>query len=363
MKAEINLINVEDGDAIIIMLDDKARKSLIIIDGGYKKYYPKVKKRLEEILPKYNNCIDLLVCTHYDNDHLGGIENILDEYHRQINEIWIHKIDHSLTETTKVLEEKINRIKNPSDNLTDFRLNERDADQQNFEAERYSDLLRVVQKIKQYRLDSKVKEAVCGDFLKKFPEFSVIGPSPEFYNQNLPKLKDEMRSEFRILDEVLQTQKNLAKTDIEVLKMSNPCEALEKSSLANNVSAANMISIVTQLKLGTKKFLFTGDSGIESFEKYTANWKKDLKNLYFLVVPHHGSRNNTSKMMLKTFNPIHCFVSGKGGENRPSKNIVQCMKTRKRLRTLEITNIPAETWYLRISHLGKVQRVFEISEY
>jgi len=55
MKVEINVINVEDGDAIILMLTDNDRKSLILIDGGYKKYYPKVKKGLN----KFCHCLTI----------------------------------------------------------------------------------------------------------------------------------------------------------------------------------------------------------------------------------------------------------------------------------------------------------------
>ena len=87
MEVEINMINVEDGDAIIVQLKKGDKKALILIDGGYKKYYSKVKKRLEELLPLYNNKISLVVCTHYDNDHIGGIEKILDDYHLIIEKI------------------------------------------------------------------------------------------------------------------------------------------------------------------------------------------------------------------------------------------------------------------------------------
>jgi beta-lactamase superfamily II metal-dependent hydrolase len=110
MKVEINVINVEDGDAIILMLKDNDRKSLILIDGGYKKYYPKLKRRIEEVLPLFDNKIDLLICTHYDNDHIGGVEKILDDYHTKIEQIWIHKIDSSIDSTINLMEEKIQNL-------------------------------------------------------------------------------------------------------------------------------------------------------------------------------------------------------------------------------------------------------------
>src|SRR5690554_3717943 len=99
MKFEINMINVKDGDSIILQLEKTKKKSLIIIDGGYKRHYEKLERRVLELLPKYDNKIDLIVCTHYDNDHLEGISLLLD-YCKQndveIEEIWLHKIENKL---------------------------------------------------------------------------------------------------------------------------------------------------------------------------------------------------------------------------------------------------------------------------
>jgi hypothetical protein len=63
MKVEINMINVEDGDAIIVQLEKKGEKALIVIDGGYKGHYKKLKKRLDELIPEYKNTINLVICT------------------------------------------------------------------------------------------------------------------------------------------------------------------------------------------------------------------------------------------------------------------------------------------------------------
>ncbi|KQR94957.1 hypothetical protein ASG01_03580 [Chryseobacterium sp. Leaf180] len=363
MKAEINLINVEDGDAIILMLTDTNRKSLILIDGGFKKYYPKLKRRLQEVLPKFDNKIDLLVCTHYDNDHLGGVENLLDDYHAAIGEIWIHKIDHSMSKTAEVLREKLRFV---NDRIIETETLENADTLKNILAiERYRDLLRVVEKIKTYGLEIKITEAKHGDIFKKFPEFTAVGPSAEFYNSNLPALKEEAiledvkkDLESKMIDRTILFEVINNVLPQKILKQ-NPCDLLEKSSIKNGVSATNMVSIVTMLKLGTKKFLFTGDSGIESFEKHTADWKKSLKDLFFLVVPHHGSKNNTSQEMLNIFNPVHSFVSGQGNFNRPSLMIEQCMKSKVRLKTFEVTNRIPETWYLSINEKGVVQRILE----
>ncbi|MGV7107123.1 ComEC/Rec2 family competence protein [Flavobacterium sp. U410] len=365
MKVEINVINVEDGDAIILMLSDKERKSLILIDGGYKKYYPKVKRRIEEVLPMFDNKIDLLICTHYDNDHIGGVEKILDDYHEIIQQIWIHKIDSSLDSTIKLIEGKIQSLQSTLLLESEKYIKSIEAYNNNLIIEGYRDLLRVIQKIKSYGLDDKVIGAKQGDIFSKFPEFSVVSPSAAFYNNNLPELKEE--SILEDLKNNIRMKATSLPTLLELLYESydesgvpaDYCEQLEKSSLENGVTATNMVSIVTLLEFENKRFLFTGDSGIESYESNTPNWEENLKDLFFLVVPHHGSKNNTSSKMLSIFNPVHAFVSGKSSVNRPSVFIEKCIRTKSRLKTFEVTNREKNTWYLSMDEKGNFKRISE----
>lgn len=366
MKVEINVINVEDGDAIILMLVDNDRKSLILIDGGYKKYYPKVKKRIDQVLPSFNNKIDLLICTHYDNDHIGGVEKVLDDYHKIIEQIWIHKIDSSIESTIGLLVEKIQSLESTLILESNKSSKSIEAYENKLLIEGYNDLLRVIQKIKKYGLDNKIIEAKQGNSFEKFPEFSVVSPSSEFYNKNLPELKNES-----ILEDLKSNIRMKKSTNmpplVELLLESfdesgvptDYCDQLEKSSLENGVTATNMVSIVTLLEFDNKRFLFTGDSGIESYEPNTPSWKEKLKDLFFLVVPHHGSKNNTSREMLSIFNPIHVFVSGKNSVNRPSVFIEKCLKLKNGLKTFEVTNKESNTWYLRIDEKGSFERILE----
>ncbi|OCA69078.1 hypothetical protein BBI01_17860 [Chryseobacterium artocarpi] len=361
MEIEINMINVEDGDAIILMLKNSEKKSLIVIDGGYKAHYPKIKKRLEEVLPLYDNKIDLLICTHYDNDHIGGVEKILDDYHQIVQEIWIHTIKETVDEEIHFLGKQLTELKQ---NLL---LEDIDIDSSSkYIIEGYEDLLRVVRKIRDYGLEDKMSQVFKGKEFGKFPIFSVIGPTYDFYRQNLPALKSEAIEEdlkanfdhrfssgIPKLSEYLKNSLNTSGNEAD-------CKNLEVSSLRNGVTATNMVSIVTLLQFDNKKFLFTGDAGIESFEKHIPNWDTDLKDLYFLDLPHHGSKNNTSKKMIDVFNPNYVFVSARSRNNRPSSHIESCIKSRKNLVRFEITNRDSKTWYIKIDQDGNFSRIFRI---
>jgi beta-lactamase superfamily II metal-dependent hydrolase len=367
MDIEINMLNVEDGDAIILMLRDQGRKSLIVIDGGYKKHFPKLQKRLTQLLPAFDNKIDLLICTHYDNDHIGGVEHLLDNYHHLIEEIWIHKIDQNLVALQQRFESKIAILENNFNNrniLENVNLFKSAESMQNaLVIEGYKDLLRVVEKIRRYSLEDKVVEATTGKVFAKFPEFKVISPTASYYDSNLDELKEES-----IKEDLKANLNNSSKTLMSLVELYfeartesgvvlNPCDELETSSLTNSVTATNMVSIVTLLEAEGKKYLFTGDSGIESFTPNTPNWENDLKDLYFLDIAHHGSKNNTSKKQLDIFNPKIAFVSGNNGPNRPSSFIAKCLTAKQNNERFEVTNADPRTWYLKLDDKGNFDRV------
>lgn len=366
MNVEINMLNVEDGDAIIVMLQEGDKKSLILIDGGYKKHYTKLQKRLQQLLPLFNNKIDLLICTHYDNDHIGGVEKLLDDYHNIVEEIWIHKIDENLVDLEQRFINKIKVLESNRDvsqhSLFEI-FNSADAMNDALVLEGYKDLLRVIGKIKSYGLENKIKEAVRGTVFQKFPQFTVISPTSTYYNSNLPDLRQEA-----ILEDLKANRKNSSKgllslqeSYFNVLREAgdnvNACDRLEVSSLANSVSPTNMVSIVTLLNANNRKYLFTGDSGIESFIDHTPNWDNDLKNLFFLDVAHHGSKNNTSRRQIDVFNPEIAFVSGDNGPNRPSLFIRTCLTSRSTNRIFEVTNSDPNTWYLKLDNEGNFERI------
>ena len=344
MEVEINMINVEDGDAIIVTLKNEEKKALIVIDGGYKKYYKKLKNRLNELLPDFNNEIALVVCTHYDNDHLGGISKLLDEYNEVIQEIWIHRAQGELEQDIDLLKNELKLINNKSNQTKRLqRLAGLNELSEALIIEGYNDLIETLTKIKELGLDGKVKEATRGMTLSEFSEFKVISPKIEYYNKYLPQLSKEIlyESKSHLIPEKISGLKRLKKHS----EFRFPCEHLEKSSLSNGVTPTNMVSIVILLEANNKKYLFTGDSGIETFEDQNLLDDEELKELHWLDLPHHGSKNNTSKSMLDHFQPKVVFVSGDGGPNRPHHLLKSCLENRKA--SIHVTNENNDTWYLK----------------
>ena len=57
------------------------------------------------------------------------------------------------------------------------------------------------------------------------------------------------------------------------------------------MSAPNLNSAILKIEYNGRSFLFTGDASIESFLSID-NFERELADVFWLKVPHHGSKNN-----------------------------------------------------------------------
>jgi beta-lactamase superfamily II metal-dependent hydrolase len=72
----IEMLPAEQGDALFIEYGSSRSPHRVIIDAGVRKTSGLVKARIEE-LPKSKRHFDLLIVTHVDSDHIGGIPKLL----------------------------------------------------------------------------------------------------------------------------------------------------------------------------------------------------------------------------------------------------------------------------------------------
>ncbi|HYD34808.1 MAG TPA: MBL fold metallo-hydrolase [Vitreimonas sp.] len=72
--------DVGQGDATLISY----RFTQVLIDAGVDN---KVKNCLEENMPFWDRTLELVVATHADADHIGGIDDVLDAY--KVNKFWL----------------------------------------------------------------------------------------------------------------------------------------------------------------------------------------------------------------------------------------------------------------------------------
>ncbi len=70
----VSFLNVGQGDAILI---EAPNGNQVLIDGGPGR---KILSELGQALPFYDRSIDLIITTHPDSDHIGGLPLVLENY-------------------------------------------------------------------------------------------------------------------------------------------------------------------------------------------------------------------------------------------------------------------------------------------
>ena len=95
MGYEIDIIGVgqesKSGDAIAIrwgnLFGQRSEQRVVIIDGGFHESGQDV---VNHIVKYYRtNSIDAVISTHPDQDHVNGLDVVLDEL--SVSQLWIHK--------------------------------------------------------------------------------------------------------------------------------------------------------------------------------------------------------------------------------------------------------------------------------
>lgn len=92
----VYVLDVGQGDAILIRTADS---ETVLVDGGPS---DKILDHLGRLLPPNDSAIDLLVSTHPDADHVGGLVPVLQNY--TVNKLWYSGATHDTQTYKKFLE-------------------------------------------------------------------------------------------------------------------------------------------------------------------------------------------------------------------------------------------------------------------
>ncbi|MCW3072434.1 MAG: ComEC family competence protein [Bacteroidetes bacterium] len=320
MEVEINMVNVEDGDAIIVILRSEGRSDVIVIDGGEKHFIPRVKKRLDSVLEKEGNKPgpDLVICTHIDSDHIKGCIDIISSYKNNIGELWVFQPSVYLKKNKGELIETFTKYDNSvsgkgwSNVIT---LAYEDLFSGSFALyESYTQLESLFKIISDIGFDrSKIKEPVKGLRFKDYP-FEVLSPDANFFNQCITDR-----------NELIDNLKTMAKR-----------------------WKVNRASVVCKLTNEKNKYLFTADADLSTLNNIS---KAEFGNLKFLDVPHHGSIANFSESLADVAKPEVSFISAINDSHHPDSDVKGWLKKRG---SVNVTNEEKGTWYLELDKLGKV---------
>lgn len=278
MQSYIEILKACHGDAFVVHAYKGDNTGIIVIDGGPDQSRIAVNRKLSSF-----QWIDLMILTHYDHDHISGINTYVSQHLNDeifpVKEVWAN------------CAKSISVSAGSNVSFT--------------EASTLSKVLEDVKKRNHgfiWRSD-----IVSGQWHNLgYADIYVIGPSSGIREMCQQKYEAE------------------TKTDVSGVKIDNSDKTLEelannpkiKPSVSNPHHLVNMDSIAILLKCDGLNALFLGDTYpcvIIDQLKLLAECDGGKLNLDVVKMSHHGSRNNVSNEMLDLLDCNNYIISTNGG--------------------------------------------------
>lgn len=297
--------------------DNLLDQTVVLIDGGFTDDATTIRNHF---LKWYgHDKIDLIISTHPDQDHINGLAGVIDAM--TVGELWMHlPWEHSeaLEESKQV-------------NFSSTRLNQKLA-------KSLQNSVNLAEAAARNNVSIIEPFAAETSFLTNHGKITVVGPSRDYYESLLPQFLDWQPKQRMAASQISSLERLLS-------KLANVAEEtfhIETLRDKGDTSPQNNSSVTALIEHDQRKFLFTGDAGIEALElaSQELEYLGHLPGSYTVVqVPHHGSRHNVGPTILtrllgdKLANPDmqrgHAYVSAaKGCEDHPKKVVMNAFKRR-----------------------------------
>jgi len=283
----------KSGDAIAIRfsLPTRAEPIVVIVDGGYTAVGRNLIRHVREHYG--TDHVDLVVCTHPDQDHLNGLIPVIEEL--EVDELMLHlPWNHRANSDEYSNIEKIQELYAVAI-ANDVIVTEPFAEVERFEG-----------------------------------AFRILGPTAEYYEELLTEDLGEERA-----------RKALSTIYASATEDTTLREALSHDPLDDNdtTSARNNTSVVALLDAADEFHLLTGDAGISALQHAADKFESlygSLDDAYFefFQVPHHGSRRNLGPAILDRLFPnggvgTTAFISsGAVDEKHPGAAVIDELRAR-----------------------------------
>ncbi|MCP8687159.1 ComEC/Rec2 family competence protein [Marinobacterium sedimentorum] len=267
----------KSGDAIAIRFGNlhgnREEQVVVVIDGGFKDTGDEL---VNHIVTHFGTrIVDLVISTHPDQDHINGLETVLSEL--TVNELWMHlPWQHNAGLASKFEDGRV------TDNSLGEQLKE--------SLEKAYGLYKVAQAQR-----VNVKEPFLG-LVDVSGCVKVLGPSEQYYEGLIPSFdgmagpKQQARTRpVGLLERAMQQLRKIFVSWGE-----------DKISDDGVTSAKNNASVITQLIIDGRRFVFTADAGVEALGHAADQLDQcpDPASLTFIQVPHHGSQRNVGPSVL-----------------------------------------------------------------
>ena len=307
---KIKFLKAFNGDSILISFLENETARNILIDGGIGDTYKStsnVKGDLYEVLEKIREekqFIDLLVLTHFDDDHIGGILR------------WLNKDKEAAVLIKKVWfnsgKEIANKFMSEENEDLDIEIAQ--------ESDSFHTSTKQGIKFEQYLREHNLWE---GEIIHQGLECNLLGLNFKILSPNDDKLD-------RLL-KLYKKQKDYFTSGGEYDFKTSLKEFIDEESKTDfkfqeDASVANGSSIAFIMKYEERSFLFLADAHpsvvIEGLNRFGYNNDNQL-NVELLKVSHHGSMYNTSNELLKVVKTNNYLISSNATKHGlPNKRTV-----------------------------------------
>lgn len=299
---QITSLPAREGDALWIKWGDEASPFQMIIDMGTEAIGKKIRSSLEQ-LPEDQRKLELLVISHIDRDHIGGVLTCLAEADPlpglEIEDVWFNGFTH---------------LSGGSVAPAPGNLESMGAAQ----GERLSQWLRTQNWNKAFAGSAVVREGQPSTIsLADDLKVTILGPTPERLAELEPTWVEEVHKAIERgsldNDEVSPGLEAFGTDDPPELEFDDSLELLAVSHNKRDPSEANGSSIALLLEYQGRKLLLSGDAFAEDIAEAIAEISPDEKlALDVFKLPHHGSRNNVHKEIIENVDCERWLISTDG---------------------------------------------------
>jgi len=281
MGYEIDFLPVgsegDGGDAIAMrygnLFGPRSEQTVIVVDGGYQDDGLAVVEHVNRFYD--TNEVDFVVSTHPDQDHISGLEVVLEQM--DVGTLLMHEPGNHDAFIWKgsafevkgpVLGEYLAKSLTQSRALYDLAIHE----------------------------GIKVVEPFTG-MATEDGVFRILGPTQEYYEA----LLKEMRGRDHLAGSLSAKEalsKAVSRPPVGSDREDHYLELLSERSVT---TASNNSSVISMLEVDGQKILLTGDAGEEALRPVVAQLQQAgvaPGGLNFVQIPHHGSRKNVTPSLL-----------------------------------------------------------------
>lgn len=307
---KIKFLQALNGDSIWISFVENQVQRNILIDGGIGDTYQNRLKRkgdlfdVVEFIRNSNQKIDLLILTHLDDDHIGGLLRWLNkdkEASTLIKKVWFN--------SGKEIAKELNIEENQDLNI-EIKEGEDDF---------YTSTKQGI-KFEEYLSKNQLWD---GKIIKQGNEIDLLGLKFKILSPNIESLKN--------LLELYKKEEDYftsgGEFDFETsLKDFIKEESKPKFKFKEDKSIPNGSSIAFVMEYQGKNFLFLGDAHpsvvVEGLNKFDIDKENSLA-AEIIKISHHGSKHNTNSELLSIIKTDNYLISSNATKHGlPNKRTV-----------------------------------------